>query len=118
MKQAWHYPMASNFDLSCGTDDWGAWNWLKRPIVDVAIEVEKWDVLVKLLTVVQKGNLIEIRAYFPMDNRLLKDNLQGHPRALDDGKIPKFESATWCMGCRKKTDHDSDECRVAIVMES
>ena len=110
--------MASNFDLSCETDDWGAWNWLKQSIVDVAVQVEKWDVRIKLLTVVKKDHLIEIRAYFPMDNEFLRDNPQEHPRMLDDGKIPKFESAVWCMGCRKKTDHDSDECRVALVMES
>lgn len=32
--------MASNFDLNCETDDWGAWEWLKHPIVDVTVQVE------------------------------------------------------------------------------
>ena len=123
MKQAWHYPMASNFDLSCGTDDWGAWNWLKRPIDDVASEVEKWDVVVKLITVVKKDNLIEIRAYFPIKEvPILKERLKSHPRIFgpprDDRKVPKFESAVWCLECRKETGHDLDTCRVAGVMES
>jgi hypothetical protein len=122
MKTLWNGKMASNVDIECDAENWGPWEWLKRPVLDVMIKVEVWDVVVKLMTVVKKDNLIEIRAYFPIKEvPILKESLKSHPRIFGphhDRKIPKFECAVWCMGCRKETDHDSDECRVAIVMDS
>jgi hypothetical protein len=121
MKQLmWNSQMVSNFDIRCDHGSWGDWEWLKRPVVDVMTQVEKWDVLVRLITLVKRGNLIEIRAYFPIQEvPTLKETLKSHPRILDDDrKIPKFERAVWCLGCRKKTIHDLDTCRVADIMES
>lgn len=61
MKQlVWNSQMASNFDIRCGVRGWGDWEWLKGPVADVMAQVEKWDVLVRLITLVRTNNLIEI----------------------------------------------------------
>ena len=112
--------MASNFDIRCDGENWSDWNWLRSPVVEVITQVEMWDVLVRLITLVKKNNLIEIRAYFPVKNNVrglfpVKNNVRG----LDfDEAVPKFESSGWCFECRKKTRHDLDTCRVIDIMES
>ena len=103
--------MVSNFDIRCDAESWGEWNWLRRPVLDVMTQVERWDVRVRLITLVKKNNLIEIRAYPPV---------RGEPNLIHDIHkiVPKFEKAVWCVECKKETSHDIDMCRVGDVMES
>jgi len=92
----WGSLFASNLDM---TNLKQSWIWLK--LSDVMAKIERFGTRVKFMTIVEKGTLIELRAY-PM------------------GRYPKkFEKTVFCIGCHEETNHEFDVCKtVSNIMES
>lgn len=110
MKKLWGTRLATNFDFVEDNIFSSEWEWIKSPIAETLAEVEKWDLLADLVTVVKRKNLMEVRAYYPKP-----DTERSNPwRAI----YGRFESNIWCTECKKQSSHDVDTCRVADVMES
>jgi hypothetical protein len=123
MKKLWGTRLAANFDFVEDDIFSSEWEWIKSPIAETLREVEKWDLLADLVTVVKRKNLMEVRAYFPKpftnaacpDSAIVPRTKRSNPWRDIYGK---FEFSVWCVECKKQRDHDVDTCRVADVMDS
>lgn len=120
---SWGARFASNFGIECEDDDWGNWEWMKRPTADIMAQVEKWDFLVRLVTFVKRDNLIETRAYFPPSEETASTNSgreMAELAALNYRPVHKFETTFCCTECRKEVvlPHSLELCQIGDVMES